>query len=402
MTRASLPAIVLFILWLLLASVAVAQDKSAIDRDAIEKRVALGVEFLRHAQSKDGTWVFQKESPEFNCGATALVGIALLESGVDKNDPALQTIARIVRASGPKLTKTYAIALAVMFLDRHEAGPRDVDLIRQLAFRLAGAQDRKTGGWSYDCRSLNATEQSQLLSFLQKNRGPFKFPQQRPDTSHVRGIGADNSNTQFAILALWIARRRNIPVDYPLRLAEWRFRVTQLKDGGWGYGRDGSIDQAGATGMTCTGLLALALAYGLEKDRQASLQSGGHLDKAAETKGPSAQLLQAIGDDTAIAAAKAFLAAKISKGEAPGIQHLYFLWSLERVAVVYGFKELNGLDWYAWGSQHLLKTQKRDGSWEVDNGPVVDTCFALLFLKKVNLFPDLSEGINGKGNEGQK
>jgi len=380
----------------LMAACEACPAEQAVDAAAVQKAVEAGKEFLRKSQGSDGLWVYQPETPEFNIGLSALVGIALLESGETKQDPVIQNVARIVRASAPKLTKTYALALAVMFLDRLNDGQRDVDLIRQLAFRIAAGQDRKTGGWSYDCRPLSATQQLQLQGFLKKNRGPFNFGKGPPDVSHVRGgQGADNSNTQFAILALWVARRRSIPVDHPLLLAEWRFRTTQCKDGGWGYGRDGSFEQVGAPGMTCTGLLALAIAQGLQRERSAQLRSGGSVDGADNT--PNPRTLESLHADPAVAAATRFLANRMANAT-PAPQHTYFLWSLERMAVVYGFNDIQGKDWYGYGSHYILKQQKQDGSWEADNGPVADTCFALMFLTRANIVRDLTDNLSGKAN----
>jgi hypothetical protein len=45
-------------------------------------------------------------------------------------------------------------------------------------------------------------------------------------------------------------------------------------------------------------------------------------------------------------------------------------------------------DWYQEGAEYLLKNQQRDGIWNqatddrFGEGAVVDTCFAILFLKK--------------------
>src|SRR4029079_2140121 len=51
-----------------------------------------------------------------------------------------------------------------------------------------------------------------------------------------------------------------------------------------------------------------------------------------------------------------------------------------------GLDAIGGKDWYAWGSAVLLKSQKADGSWqgEYSQGGV-DTCFALLFLRRSDL-----------------
>ena len=68
----------------------------------------------------------------------------------------------------------------------------------------------------------------------------------------------DNSNTQFASLALWIARRHQLKVDPALRLLDQRFRAMQNPDGGWPYVHHGNTTPT----MTCAGLIGLAVAFG--------------------------------------------------------------------------------------------------------------------------------------------
>jgi hypothetical protein len=80
----------------------------------------------------------------------------------------------------------------------------------------------------------------------------------------------------------------------------------------------------------------------------------------------------------------------------PGV-NLYFLWTLERVAVLYNLREIDGRDWYRWGAEILVDSQSADGSWQLGGYPgslpAVDTCFALLFLHRANLVPDLSKRL---------
>src|SRR5262249_45899420 len=77
----------------------------------------------------------------------------------------------------------------------------------------------------------------------------------------------DNSNTQFAILALWVGRRHGMPVDQALARVDMRFRTSQNADGGWGYrytahtGRPGKGNSTPT--MTCAGLLGLAVSHGI-------------------------------------------------------------------------------------------------------------------------------------------
>jgi len=51
------------------------------------------------------------------------------------------------------------------------------------------------------------------------------------------------------------------------------------------------------------------------------------------------------------------------------MENLYFLWSVERVAVLYDLKTIGGKDWYGWGAQILLANQRGAGNW-TGGGPV--------------------------------
>ena len=79
-----------------------------------------------------------------------------------------------------------------------------------------------------------------------------------------------------------------------------------------------------------------------------------------------------------------------------GGKSYYFLWSLERVGVAYGLKSIGGKDWYGFGAEILIANQREDGSWRGDFAACgADTCFALLFLKRVNLAKDLTATLQG-------
>ncbi len=69
---------------------------------------------------------------------------------------------------------------------------------------------------------------------------------------------------------------------------------------------------------------------------------------------------------------------------------LYFLWSIERLAVLFDLEKIGEHDWYRWGSEIILAQQKADGGWAERFPGIPDTCFALLFLKRANLIKDLS------------
>jgi hypothetical protein len=84
----------------------------------------------------------------------------------------------------------------------------------------------------------------------------------------------------------------------------------------------------------------------------------------------------------------------------------YYLFALEKTAEVYDLKTLNKKDWYAWGADWLVNNQNPDGSWHGPRGESanqdnakVDTCFALLFLKRTNPAPDLALNLKGLTKE---
>jgi hypothetical protein len=66
-------------------------------------------------------------------------------------------------------------------------------------------------------------------------------------------------------------------------------------------------------------------------------------------------------------------------GKSPGWAYLYFLYGLERCGILYGTERFGGAEWYPDGANQLLDIQKPGGDWNTD---VLDTCFAILFLRR--------------------
>ena len=76
-----------------------------------------------------------------------------------------------------------------------------------------------------------------------------------------------------------------------------------------------------------------------------------------------------------------------------GGNDMYFLWSLERVGVVFGLDKIRQDDWYQFGADILIPTQNATAPGGGGHGREVDTAFALLFLAKSNLVRDLSAKV---------
>lgn len=407
------------------------------DGDDIRRAVERGLEFLRSRQDNDGSWSFGNAG--HTVGTSALVGLTMLECDVPSNDSAVKDAARVVRSGVGSINDTYDISLAVMFLDR--LGLTDDDsLIETLSHRLIAGQTAN-GGWGYFCPHVSSENRRMRTATDKKNAEPRD--KQDANKQNRRGnlqndprnfqgfIGDDNSNTQFATLALWIARRHHVKVDAALRAVETRFRRSQNGDGGWGYkamassGRMGPGMMTGSSAsMTCAGLLGLAVGYGVGTHAlhtKAELPNAKSENRNADKEKPEmprdaavkagldflAQVLQPAlrGGDDDPPAMRIFGRGGFGMrgGGMGGIVHnglgseYYFLWSLERVAVVYSLKMLGDKDWYAIGSKYLLQNQENDGAWRGNLGGTVDTCFALFFLKRANLAVDLTAKLRSKG-----
>lgn len=82
----------------------------------------------------------------------------------------------------------------------------------------------------------------------------------------------------------------------------------------------------------------------------------------------------------------AWLASHFTVRTNPGVgsYHYYYLYGLERVGVLTLCRMLGTHDWYEKGANHLLGAQGGAGNWSAGghNSDVVNTCFALLFLKR--------------------
>jgi hypothetical protein len=279
-----------------------------------------------------------------------LLGLTLLECGVPRDDPAVRRIADLVRGQRD-LDRTYEVSLAILFLDRL-GDPKDREIIQELAQRLLGGQST-SGSWGYFSR-----------------RRPAGPPRLSADWS------GDNSNTQFAALGLWVAGRHGVPVGEALRATAKYFRQTQRDDDSWGYS-DARVLALSKHSMTCAALFCLATEHGA---------SPGY----TRTIRPRAPI---VVNDPAITRGFGFLTKacdSIANGGAiDSAGPLYCLWSLERVAAIYGLETIGSRQWYPWTAELVVRSQHDDGSWP-DEGPApVSTCFALLILRRSNLTPDL-------------
>ncbi len=404
------------------------KKQAPLDPAKINEAIDRGVRYLKTHIDPSGNW---KPDEKFNpVGHAALPALALLECNVPAGDPAIQAAARYVRKHALGTEETYCLGCVILFLDRLD-DPADRPLIRHLALRLAAGQTL-SGAWGYKCPELNLAERGQLEMFLEQHRPKIELlmaivadpeapkrprrggekppppetkpaPTPRParlsprmaelpvvklqkqrDPEQFQLKRGDNSNTQFALLGLWAARRHGIAADLSLKLAAEHFRRTQNGNGGWGYATGTPTKNT----MTSVGLLSLALGHGAAAEVfQAAAAKNG--------KPPRPPI-----NDPHIKEALDSLASYLDGGEKElrGLESrldLYLFWAIERVGVLYQCDTIGKTDWYRWAAQDILKRQAADGGWEDHYHPAIDTSFALLVLKRSNLVRGLTESLHG-------
>lgn len=397
----------------------------------VNKAIDRGVKYLKISREGGSTWAAPRG--RYPVGHVALPALTLLECGVPASDAAIHKAAVFVRKTAPTLDWTYDLALAILFLDRL-GDPKDKEVIQSCAARLIAGQ-AASGGWGYRCPSMTTRTQQDLLALLRLMEGPRPALEGVPAVGPKPGVDAapparpaaprpaaeapraaapkeipkrfkglavfgdldliplrdpvarnfvaddpttDNSNTQFAILALWRAQRHDVPVTRTLHRMVRRFEESQNSDGTWGYfhGQPAVFDRPA---MDCVGLLGLAVGHGMARAKDDKAPAGPIEDRRVLAGFVPVALH--IGPDS-----PAFRVA--------GRVDYYFLWSVERVAVLYGLPTVGNKDWYRWGVKVLLDNQGTSGGWEngsyVGSSELANTCLALLFLKRVNLAADLT------------
>jgi hypothetical protein len=432
------------------------------DKDAVNKAIKRGQAYLKFVFDPRGPGpggqgpggmvpnaAIMGPAGGTGAGPAALAGLALLESGVPANDGVVINISQNCRMVALSTTSTYEIALIIMLLDRL-GSLADEGLIQFLTLRLLTGQTHD-GSWSYSCDGLplNPVEERQLRAELMRDaklvtpdgakptpkkekpkpredlddgpksakKDPTPAPKEEPKEEKPKGLHpaldglarkaisggggigvvprtgtGDHSNTQFATVGLWCGRRHSVDVKDALAALDKHYRACQQPGGGWAYT---AAQAAPSPAMSCAGLMGLAIGFGAK-----NLKDGA--DKEPRLEDP-----EALGKDPVVMAGLKYLGDFIAAANDQGLnptdlsRNLYFMWSLERVGMVYGLNTIGKVDWYDWGASILIKTQNQNnGSWRSDgfhSGSVDNaTAFALLFLSRANLASDLSNKLKGK------
>jgi hypothetical protein len=315
------------------------QPAGEVDAQQVLSAIDRGVAYLKREQSQRGRW---SDMTGYEGGITALCTLALLNSGVDAGDPAVRKAVGYLR--GLELDKTYTVSLQTMV--------------------FCAAEPKRD--WILIGRNVRWLEANQIKEGPRK--GSWSYP----------GPGGDNSNSQFAVLALYEAQAvgaRVSPATWERAADYWR--STQNGDGSWGY----VPGDVGTGSMTCAGIGGLAIS-------SAAMQSGD-----AEVIGGRVVCCRPHAQDDALERAIDWLAKHFSvtrNPRPPGAGQAviyYYLYGLERAGRLTARRFIGNHDWYREGADFLVHDQDPlshywKGTWHAEQNPHVGTAMALLFLSK--------------------
>ncbi len=333
------------VLFLVLLRPASGQDLDPVE---VRQAIAQGVRYLKARQKPDGSWA--EYFGEERCGATALAVLALVESGVPRNDPAIRSAMNFLASnSGKDIGRNYSVSLQTMAFclvdpDRYRGQIRtNVETLEDIQVKGNTQHD---GGWYY--HKVNG------------------------------GAISDLSNAQFSILALYEAERVGVSAKRDTwQRAHKYWSNAQNTDGSWGYSPKAGGGCGDARGsMTCAGIASLIITSGI-------LGSGG-----ATVRGDNVICFQKTDDETARKIEKGieWMAKNFSVSQNPRVGHYlyYYLYALERVGRMTNRRFIGTSDWYRQGADKILKLHNPiTGGWSgLGTGDDSSAAFALLFLAK--------------------
>ncbi|MDZ4779678.1 MAG: DUF4159 domain-containing protein [Planctomycetia bacterium] len=318
-----------------------APDKD-LDPTAVSESIDRGVRFLKSVQAPNGSW---SEYGGQTGAKTALATLALLSCGLKSDDPAVAAALRHLRTLRPR--QTYAVSLQTMVFCAAEPKKDILSVQENVRFleqqQIAGGE--RKGAWGYPA-------------------GP-----------------GDNSNSQFALLALYEAERIGVSVKQQTwKRAYDYWMAAQLPDGSFSYMKGETLP--GTASMTCAGIGALVITSG-------EVNAGD-----AAVNGNNVQCCGNQTNDDAIERAVAWLARNFqvdsNAGELNNKWLLYYLYGVERVGRLTARRHIGDHDWYREGAKFLIEHQNKvgGGSWQrddptrVESDEVIATSLALLFLSK--------------------
>jgi len=358
----------------------------------VHESVRRASKWIHRELAKGTDWDRVREtSRDEGPGAWALAVLALLHAEWDPNDTIVR--AYINRVRGADLTQTYTLALAMLMLEKSYAPPNERYLL------LSGAIERPSP------RQLSPEDLALMKKWtarLLSHRDDGVDPAYLSRWGYYTGRGYDNSNSQFALLALHSAKMCGVDVSRTV----WHAAARHLLEAQCPAEGDElrlplvshrEVEKLGAPHLVQrSSLESVARGHGYSSARSspygsmvaagvsgltvclANLIEGGREPSEAEA------IEQAIRDGFSWLHRNR--AVRVVAGFDRWHQDYWFyywLYSLERACELSRVAWIGDWDWYFEGAELLMGTQHADGKFDRNN--LVNNCFAVLFLKKAQL-----------------
>lgn len=326
--------------------------------------------------------------------------LTFARAGVSETDPDYQRLYQncMNYRMGTADDGTYEIALLAMALEEYDR-VKAQRKIAQCAQYLVDSQG-SDGRWTYkgvfradaSFPELDKPVVEQTPRLLAEDGKPKVLRRVViRKAGEPRTVG-DHSNTQYAVLGLRACHDSGMIIpEETIRRGEKAWRESLIEEPSSGpAGKPGVTTGPGAGGAGATAIegRSAGWAYGpVQKDQvnkaTGSMTAGGvgslviyaYLQKKDWRKDADVEAgLRWLGlhfDD---------LLARRDQ-----VYPMYSYYAFERVGTLYGTETLGKHAWHAEGAAALLKAQRPDGSW-INGGlyahPILDTCYAILFLKR--------------------
>ncbi len=402
----------------------------------VETAIDKGAEWLVAQQGEDGMFrerpagapAGQAFAHPQSFGHTALATLTLAHCGYGTDQPVIQRAIKYLRENYKKLidskdhlgsSASYSLSILVMALHQLYASPPK-ETGKPSRYAEPKVNPCKYPDWARELM----TEIVEWILKKWNRKALFSYPHgggmpggiKMPGVADVEiNANGDMSNTQYALLAIWAGTRCGYRLDKKtlFRIADvllaaqqrtgpkvrrrsdpkpetsGRYAGSKRKAHdiarGFGYGHEVNDFDTCSGSMTTGGLSSLVVVHDLLK----KLPKQKKKAERSALKKRVAEVEQAVWD------AIAWLGENYTVDENPGadrmwekgLWHCYYLYGLERACVLAGKRYLAGNDWYADGAKLLVDAQKPDGCWQRQEAAYVqvDTCFAILFLKRAAL-----------------
>ncbi len=371
------------------AEIALREPFLELNKEALKGKIDLavekGVKYLKSIQAKDGR-IADNHYPVGSVagiGATAMSVLALLHSGMPIDDPSVK--AGLSYISSKKVNQSYDLALCLMALEAKYLPLGTMEEVEKFSEKKAREDIRKR--ITKEDIAL-ATEMTRAVIETQSEYGMFGY---------VNGGGLSNlSSTQYAILGLKSASRMGIYVPASVWRQTLSFILKSAMPGpnevtvsihrrdsslvehksrpyGWVYEYQGYPSPTGTLTEATLRIIAICESE-LARLTEWKESDSKTFDELAW--GAAAWIQENYGIRATPPEGCNYAASMV----------YYYLYGLERAAILWELDKIGGHDWFMEGTALILSWQKPDGSWSSRQASIViDTAWALLFLKRATI-----------------